>query len=70
MNSRQTTAGFMARKGAGYYSKATRGAKHVLDHAAGLVLDAIGRAEGIEVSEEKLEERLTQVERALNLRDR
>ena len=41
MNSRQTTAGFMAMKGAGYYSKATIGAKHVMDNAAGLVIDAI-----------------------------
>lgn len=43
MNSRQTTAGFMAMKGAGYYSKATIGAKHVMDNAAGLVIDAIER---------------------------
>src|SRR5205814_575888 len=34
---------FMAMKGAGYYSKATTGAKDVIDGAADLVLDAIGR---------------------------
>lgn len=37
------TSGFMAMKGAGYYSKATLGAKHVMDNAAGLVLDAVDR---------------------------
>ena len=35
------TTGFMAMKGAGYYSKATIGAKHVMDNAASLVLDAV-----------------------------
>jgi hypothetical protein len=30
-------------KGAGYYSKATIGAKHVMDNAAGLILDALDR---------------------------
>lgn len=37
------TKGFMAMKGAGYYSKATLGAKHVMDNAAELVLDAVDR---------------------------
>jgi len=37
------TKGFMAMKGAGYYSKATIGAKHVMDNAAGLVVDALDR---------------------------
>lgn len=37
------TAGFMAMKGAGYYSKATIGAKHVMDNAAGMVIDAVDR---------------------------
>ncbi|MBV8564198.1 MAG: SAM-dependent methyltransferase [Methylobacteriaceae bacterium] len=39
----QSTARFMAMKGAGYYSKATTGAKHVIDGAVPLVLDALGR---------------------------
>ena len=37
------TTSFMAMKGAGYYSRATIGAKHVMDNAAGLVLDALAR---------------------------
>lgn len=37
------TSGFMAMKGAGYYSRATLGAKHVMDNAAQLVLDAVAR---------------------------
>ena len=37
------TTSFMAMKGAGYYSRATIGAKHVMDNAAELVLDAIAR---------------------------
>ena len=37
------TDDFMAMKGAGYYSRATIGAKHVMDNAAGLILDAIDR---------------------------
>ena len=37
------TAGFMSMKGAGYYSKATIGAKHVMDNAADMVIDAVGR---------------------------
>lgn len=36
-------AGFMSMKGGGYYSRATVGAKHVIDGAAGLVLDAVAR---------------------------
>ncbi len=39
----KATAGFMAMKGAGYYSKATIGAKHVMDNAGGMVIDAIDR---------------------------
>lgn len=42
MDSRRTDD-FMAMKGAGYYSKATIGAKHVMDNAAGLILEAIAR---------------------------
>lgn len=41
----EKTARFMAMKGAGYYSKATLGAKLVMDNAAGLVLDTIDRME-------------------------
>jgi hypothetical protein len=37
------TPRFMAMKGAGYYSRATTGAKHVIDRATHLVLDAVGR---------------------------
>ena len=37
----EKTSGFMAMKGAGYYSKATIGAKHVMDNAAGMVLNSI-----------------------------
>ncbi|KMW60197.1 S-adenosyl-L-methionine:salicylic acid carboxyl methyltransferase [Candidatus Rhodobacter oscarellae] len=37
------TKSFMAMKGAGYYSRATIGAKHVMDNAAELVLDAVAR---------------------------
>lgn len=37
------TDDFMAMKGAGYYSQATIGAKHVMDNAAGLILDALER---------------------------
>ena len=39
----QDTKSFMAMKGAGYYSRATIGAKHVMDNAASLVLDAMER---------------------------
>ncbi|MEL7464556.1 MAG: SAM-dependent methyltransferase [Pseudomonadota bacterium] len=39
------TDDFMAMKGAGYYSRATIGAKHVMDNAAGLILDALERRE-------------------------
>lgn len=42
MTSRKTDD-FMAMKGAGYYSRATVGAKHVMDNAAGLILDALDR---------------------------
>ena len=37
------TDDFMAMKGAGYYSRATIGAKHVMDNATGLILDALER---------------------------
>ncbi len=37
------TSSFMAMKGAGYYSKATVGAKHVMDNAAQMVIDAVHR---------------------------
>ena len=40
---REETTGFMAMKGAGYYSRATVGAKHVMDNAAEMVLDAVDR---------------------------
>ncbi|MEM7440891.1 MAG: SAM-dependent methyltransferase [Pseudomonadota bacterium] len=39
------TKGFMAMKGAGYYSRATIGAKHVMDNAAEMVLGAVDRME-------------------------
>ena len=42
MAQKETTE-FMAMKGAGYYSRATIGAKHVMDNAAGMVLDAVDR---------------------------
>ncbi len=41
--SKSSTSKFMAMKGAGYYSKATIGAKHVMDNAAGMILEAIDR---------------------------
>ncbi|MEZ5649851.1 MAG: hypothetical protein R3E87_04815 [Burkholderiaceae bacterium] len=41
MSTQRTTAGFMAMKGAGYYSKATAGAKIVMDNAADMVLDSV-----------------------------
>ena len=37
------TAGFMSMKGGGYYSKATIGAKHVIDGATHLILEAVDR---------------------------
>ena len=40
---REDTTEFIAMKGAGYYSKATIGAKHVMDNAAELVLGAVDR---------------------------
>ncbi len=40
---RDDTKRFMAMKGAGYYSKATLGAKHVMDNAAEMVLAAVDR---------------------------
>ena len=43
MTGKSETAGFMAMKGAGYYSKATTGAKYVINAATPLILDAIGR---------------------------
>ena len=41
--SQKSTARFMAMKGSGYYSKATIGAKHVMDNASGMVVDAVDR---------------------------
>ena len=41
--SKQETSTFMAMKGAGYYSRATIGAKHVMDNAVGMVLTAVDR---------------------------
>ncbi|MEZ0305764.1 MAG: SAM-dependent methyltransferase [Hyphomicrobiaceae bacterium] len=43
MSARSETAGFMAMKGAGYYSKATVGARDVINAAAPLILAAIDR---------------------------
>ena len=40
---REETTDFMAMKGAGYYSKATIGAKHVMDNATQMVIDAVDR---------------------------
>lgn len=45
MSENADTARFMAMKGAGYYSRSTRGAKDVIDQATPLVLDAIQRAD-------------------------
>ena len=41
--SKLQTDDFMAMKGAGYYSRATIGAKTVMDNAAGMILDALER---------------------------
>jgi hypothetical protein len=43
MSKPAATAGFMSMKGGGYYSKATIGAKHTIDRATHLILDAIQR---------------------------
>jgi hypothetical protein len=43
MNESARTAGFMAMKGAGYYSRTTTGAKEVMDNATHLVIDAFER---------------------------
>jgi SAM-dependent methyltransferase len=43
MSNRSETAGFMAMKGAGYYSKATTGARDVIDAAAPLIMGAVDR---------------------------
>jgi len=43
MSKPAATAGFMSMKGGGYYSKATVGAKHVIDNATHLITDAIDR---------------------------
>lgn len=40
----ERTERYMAMKGAGYYSRATIGAKHVMDNAAGLILAALDAA--------------------------
>ncbi len=39
----EKTDNFMSMKGAGYYSRATIGAKHVMDNAVGLIQDALER---------------------------
>ncbi len=41
MSDKLQTDDFMAMKGAGYYSRATIGAKHVMDNATGLILKAL-----------------------------
>ena len=41
MDDARTTEGFMSMKGGGYYSKATIGAKHVIDNAAHLIFDSL-----------------------------
>lgn len=43
MDDKAKTAGFMAMKGAGYYSRATTGAKDVMDQAGHLVIEAVDR---------------------------
>jgi hypothetical protein len=43
MSARSDTAGFMAMKGAGYYSKATTGARDVIDAATPLIIAAVDR---------------------------
>ncbi len=43
MTGQAETAGFMAMKGAGYYSKSTGGAREVINLAAPMILDAIAR---------------------------
>lgn len=48
MKKSSATARFMAMKGDGYYSKATIGAKHVMDKAANLVLDAVARMDPVD----------------------
>ena len=45
MDDARTTEGFMSMKGGGYYSKATIGAKHVIDNAAHLIFDSLGENE-------------------------
>ena len=43
MSTRSETAGFMAMKGAGYYSRATTGARDAIDEAAPLIMAAVDR---------------------------
>jgi|TARA_B100000768_G_C11257931_1_gene367328 hypothetical protein len=43
MNEAKKPDEFIAMKGAGYYSRATIGAKHVMDNATSLILDAVER---------------------------
>jgi hypothetical protein len=43
MRTPASTAGFMSMKGGGYYSKATIGAKHTIDRATPLILEAVAR---------------------------
>ena len=48
MNNAENTAGFMSMKGGGYYSKATVGAKHVIDNATHLIIEALDRMEPLD----------------------
>ena len=48
MSKSSATARYMAMKGDGYYSRATIGAKHVMDKASNLVMDAIARMDPVD----------------------
>lgn len=43
MTDQTKTEGFMAMKGAGYYARATVGARHVMDNATAMITDALDR---------------------------
>ena len=43
MSTSSETAGFMAMKGAGYYSRSTTGARDVINAAAPLIMAAVDR---------------------------
>ena len=43
MDDTRTTEGFMSMKGGGYYSKATIGARHLIDNAAHSIFDSLVR---------------------------